>query len=243
MPRWLALAGWPADPRARTRVLVGVRRDRSGRGAVYPPSSDAFAIGNLAYFLVWVFMALGLSLIWGYGGMLSFGQTAFFGLAGYTYGVLSINLGDAGLWTLVRSAVVAGPAGVLRGRSRLLHVLRRSARCLRRHRHPLGHAGLRDLHGADRRAGVAHRLGPAERLQRHVGHAAAHLALAARTRSSSTAPRLLLARARAGRAGLSRLAHPGELSLRQRAGRDSRESRRAPRCSATTCGCTSSSPS
>ena len=29
-------------------------------------------------------MALGLCLIWGYGGMLSFGQTAFFGLAGYS---------------------------------------------------------------------------------------------------------------------------------------------------------------
>jgi len=44
---------------------------------------------------VWVFMALGLSLIWGYSGILSFGQTAFFGLAGYTYGVISINLGVA----------------------------------------------------------------------------------------------------------------------------------------------------
>jgi branched-chain amino acid transport system permease protein len=40
-------------------------------------------------------MALGLSLLWGYTGILSFGQTAFFGLAGYTYGVASINFGDA----------------------------------------------------------------------------------------------------------------------------------------------------
>ena len=36
-------------------------------------------------------MALGLSLIWGYGGMLSFGQTFFFGIAGYSYGVLAIT--------------------------------------------------------------------------------------------------------------------------------------------------------
>jgi urea transport system permease protein len=64
-----------------------------------PTFVDAFTITNLTYFLVWVFMALGLSLIWGYAGILSFGQTAFFGLAGYTYGVISINLGDAGLWT------------------------------------------------------------------------------------------------------------------------------------------------
>ncbi len=67
--------------------------------ALLPTFVNAFAITNLTYFLVWVFMALGLSLIWGYAGILSFGQTAFFGLAGYTYGVISINTGDAGLWT------------------------------------------------------------------------------------------------------------------------------------------------
>jgi len=67
--------------------------------AVLPMFVNDFAITNLTYFLVWVFMALGLSLIWGYAGILSFGQTAFFGLAGYTYGVVSINLGEGGLWT------------------------------------------------------------------------------------------------------------------------------------------------
>jgi urea transport system permease protein len=60
----------------------------------YPLIADSYTVGNLAYFGVWIFMALGLSLTWGYGGMLSFGQTAFFGLAGYTYGVIGINLGQ-----------------------------------------------------------------------------------------------------------------------------------------------------
>lgn len=63
--------------------------------AVYPQFADTFAVANSAYFGVWVFMALGLGLIWGYGGTLSFGQTAFFGLAGYAYGVIGINLGVA----------------------------------------------------------------------------------------------------------------------------------------------------
>jgi ABC-type branched-subunit amino acid transport system permease subunit len=67
--------------------------------ALIPQFLNAFAVSNLTYFLLWVFMALGLSLIWGYAGILSFGQTAFFGLAGYTYGVISVNLGDTGLWT------------------------------------------------------------------------------------------------------------------------------------------------
>ena len=47
--------------------------------AIYPQYAERFAIANTAYFGVWVFMALGLGLIWGYGGTLSFGQTAFFG--------------------------------------------------------------------------------------------------------------------------------------------------------------------
>jgi branched-chain amino acid transport system permease protein len=63
--------------------------------AAAPTFAEFFIVNNLAYFLLWTFMALGLSLIWGHAGILSFGQTAFFGLAGYGYGVISINLGDA----------------------------------------------------------------------------------------------------------------------------------------------------
>ena len=34
-------------------------------------------------------------MIWGYCGIISFGQTAFFGLGGYTYAVAAINFGDS----------------------------------------------------------------------------------------------------------------------------------------------------
>lgn len=60
---------------------------------LFPLFVDGWTVGNAAYFLVWTFMAMGLSVIWGYTGALSFGQTAFFGLAGYGYGVLTINFG------------------------------------------------------------------------------------------------------------------------------------------------------
>ena len=52
-------------------------------GIAYPLFSDGYTVGNTVYFFVWVFIALSLCLIWGYGGSLSFGQTAFFGIAGY----------------------------------------------------------------------------------------------------------------------------------------------------------------
>lgn len=65
-------------------------------------------INNFAYCLLWSFGAIGLSAMWGYGGILSFGQTAFFGLAGYCYGVFTINFGDSPVstWTGVFSALV-----------------------------------------------------------------------------------------------------------------------------------------
>jgi branched-chain amino acid transport system permease protein len=82
----------------------------------YPLFADSYDVGNFAYFLIWIFMALGLCLMWGYGGMLSFGQTFFFGIAGYGYGVLAINMGGgtATIAALVLSVLVAMlAAGVL----------------------------------------------------------------------------------------------------------------------------------
>jgi urea transport system permease protein len=76
----------------------------------YPMTADGYTVGNTVYFFNWVFMALGLSLIWGYGGSLSFGQTAFFGLAGYGYGILTINFGDAYGFTLVAALIAVGLA-------------------------------------------------------------------------------------------------------------------------------------
>ncbi|MFK7891648.1 MAG: hypothetical protein AB8B63_12610 [Granulosicoccus sp.] len=85
---------------------------------VLPLFVDGWTVGNAAYFLVWTFMAMGLSIIWGYTGALSFGQTAFFGLAGYSYGVITINLGaDYGAtWlALLLSVALATAFAVLIG--------------------------------------------------------------------------------------------------------------------------------
>ena len=69
-----------------------------------PQLTDGYTVGNAAYFLCWTFMALGLCLIWGYGGALSFGQTAFFGVSGYAYGVITLDLGGAHGLTLAALA-------------------------------------------------------------------------------------------------------------------------------------------
>lgn len=85
---------------------------------LYPTFSDPYTVGNAAYFLVWTFMAMGLGLVWGYSGTLSFGQTAFFGIAGYGYGVLTINFGSAFGFTwlaLIVSVALGGALALLIG--------------------------------------------------------------------------------------------------------------------------------
>jgi urea transport system permease protein len=80
---------------------------------IYPLFVDGWTVGNTAYFLVWTFIAMGLGVIWGYAGSLSFGQTAFFGLAGYGYGVLTLNFGAAYGFTLLALVLAVGLAALL----------------------------------------------------------------------------------------------------------------------------------
>jgi ABC-type branched-subunit amino acid transport system permease subunit len=61
-----------------------------------PAFVSAYALLNYSYILCMVFLALGLCLIWGFAGILSLGQSAFLGLAGYAYGVVGINLSHTG---------------------------------------------------------------------------------------------------------------------------------------------------
>ena len=50
---------------------------------ILPASLDAFRIGLIGKYLCYAFVAVGLVMAWGYGGILSLGQGVFFGLGGY----------------------------------------------------------------------------------------------------------------------------------------------------------------
>lgn len=83
-----------------------------------PNIVDAVLIGDFTYFMLWTFCAIGLATMWGYGGILSFGQTAFFGIAGYAYGILTINYGDGVLSTwsgLLFALLMATLAAIILG--------------------------------------------------------------------------------------------------------------------------------
>ncbi|QMU60694.1 MAG: urea ABC transporter permease [Gammaproteobacteria bacterium] len=83
--------------------------------ALYPTQVSEFRASNVSYYLLNIPLALGMALLWGYCGVLSFGHVAYFGIAGYTYGIIAGNMAGNSLASLagilgglVASAVVAG---------------------------------------------------------------------------------------------------------------------------------------
>jgi urea transport system permease protein len=50
---------------------------------VFPLTFDIFRLNLVGKYLTYGFVALGLVMVWGYGGILSLGQGVFFGLGGY----------------------------------------------------------------------------------------------------------------------------------------------------------------
>ena len=62
---------------------------------VVPNLISEFRQNLLAKLLTYAILAIGLDLVWGYGGMLSLGQGVFFGIGGYAM-AMHLKLADAG---------------------------------------------------------------------------------------------------------------------------------------------------
>ena len=82
--------------------------------AALPFILSPFQVVRLTVFMIFCLLALSLDLIWGFGGILSFGQAAFFGVGGYAYGVVGINTGLSML-ALAGAAVAAAVLAALLG--------------------------------------------------------------------------------------------------------------------------------
>ena len=50
---------------------------------------------TLTVLVIYGMLGLSLGLIWGFGGILCFGQAAFFGLGAYTYAIAAVNIGES----------------------------------------------------------------------------------------------------------------------------------------------------
>src|SRR4029078_7260638 len=68
---------------------------------------------ELTVYMIMAILALSLALIWGYGGILCFGQSAFFGLGAYTYAIAMFNIGESTIPLLLAVLVPAAFAALL----------------------------------------------------------------------------------------------------------------------------------
>lgn len=62
---------------------------------ILPLTLDLFELLQITLYAIFAILALSLAFIWGYGGILCFGHSAFFGLGAYAYAVAVINIGDS----------------------------------------------------------------------------------------------------------------------------------------------------
>jgi ABC-type branched-subunit amino acid transport system permease subunit len=60
--------------------------------ALLPQALSRYQVISFSNFMISGLLALSLCLIWGYCGVLSLGQAAFFGIGGYAYGIVALNL-------------------------------------------------------------------------------------------------------------------------------------------------------
>jgi branched-chain amino acid transport system permease protein len=78
-----------------------------------PRLADLDTVLELTVYMVMAILALSLALVWGYGGILCFGQSAFFGLGAYTYAIAMFNMGESTLPFLLAIALPAAFAALL----------------------------------------------------------------------------------------------------------------------------------
>jgi branched-chain amino acid transport system permease protein len=78
-----------------------------------PQVVDQFELLQLTVFASMCILALSLGVVWGYGGILCFGQSAFFGLGAYAYAVTAVNLGESTVAVVLSILVPAGFAALL----------------------------------------------------------------------------------------------------------------------------------
>ena len=74
---------------------------------------DEFGLMQMTVFVAMAVFALSQGFVWGYGGIMSFGQAAFLGLGGYAYAVAAMNMGDSTIPVLLSVMVPALFAALL----------------------------------------------------------------------------------------------------------------------------------
>ncbi len=95
------------SPRQRRLLIILAV---AGVAAFLPAFLSAYTLGLATRFLVFSILALSLDLLWGYGGVVSFGHAMFFGLGAYAVAISLNYVGGVGGTLLALLLGMAVPA-------------------------------------------------------------------------------------------------------------------------------------
>lgn len=75
---------------------------------IIPFTADRFWILSYTRILILALLAISFDLVWGYVGILSFGQALFFGVAGYGAAILAVRFGITEVYLVLPLAAIVG---------------------------------------------------------------------------------------------------------------------------------------
>ncbi len=71
-----------------------------------PPFMGPYGESMITQILIFSIFAMGLNIVVGYTGLFSMGHAAFFGVAGYTAGIMMVNYGIVNFWIIAPISIV-----------------------------------------------------------------------------------------------------------------------------------------
>lgn len=78
--------------------------------AALPANMKPYSVNVYSQYYTSILLGLSITLIWGFTGIFSFGQAAFFGIGGYVYGVICLIMENPALSPLAAVAGIAAAA-------------------------------------------------------------------------------------------------------------------------------------
>jgi branched-chain amino acid transport system permease protein len=103
------------SPRAMRIVTAALLALFAAMPVVAPLLGHSFYVDVFARIMIWSIAALGLNLILGIGGMVSFGHAAYIGIGGYTVGILAYHGIDNGFVQWPAALAASGLAALVFG--------------------------------------------------------------------------------------------------------------------------------
>lgn len=125
------ILGRPQEQQKGMILQIAIRSDSESHLAEYTAYIVSFLIlvflplflpsylqSMLTKVLIFAIFAMSLNLIWGYTGLISLGHAAFFGVGGYTTGILILRYGNGSFWTsgllgILMAGIIAALFGII----------------------------------------------------------------------------------------------------------------------------------